>query len=202
MFQGIADFINKILAMITAITNASTFASNPIGSVFGQSNTDASTAGEESDKGTKTLPEETEPTKVPEQSITRKKRAFITLPTENITARFNDTGSPAWKNQPGGKHLGTDFGAPNGSAVYAPYAMHIIKLGIYTDEGRKGEYIIGTLDDGTQYYSGHLLGTRVKVGEYVPAGYRIASIGYYNHTHVQLRVNNQLYDFEQYEKNH
>jgi murein DD-endopeptidase MepM/ murein hydrolase activator NlpD len=199
MFKGIADFINLIILAITRVTNAATFASNPFGAITGQSNDKGET--EQGDTGTKTLPQETTPAQVPAPKTARTNRSLITVP-EHINARFNDTGSPAWRNQPGGKHLGTDFGAPNGSAVYAPYNLHIVKLGAYHDEGRKGDYIIGTLDDGTEYYTGHLTAARVKPGDYVRAGTQIASIGYYNHTHIQLRVNGELTDFEQYEKTH
>ncbi len=208
MFAGIANFINLIITAITKITNAASFASNPVGAIFGQSTPNEETPNE-SGTGEKTLPAETTNPQVPPTETKAPappapasgKRHPITIP-EHINARFNDTGSSAWKNQPGGKHLGTDFGAPNGSAVYAPYNMHIIKLGAYGDEGRKGAYIMGTLDDGTEYYTGHLSAPLVRVGDYVRAGTRIASIGYYNHTHIQLRVHGTLTDFEEYEKTH
>jgi murein DD-endopeptidase MepM/ murein hydrolase activator NlpD len=202
MFEGIATFINKVLALITSITNAANFAANPVGSTIEQIRGQNAPSNEEkSNEGSKTLPTQNETPQVPETPATKGKRSLITIP-EHINARFNDTGSVAWKNQPGGKHLGTDFGAPNGSAVYAPYNVRIIKVGSYSDTGRLGSYIIGKLDDDTEFYSGHLSGVMVKPQDYVRAGTRIGSIGYYNHTHIQLRVNGGLYDFERYAKDH
>lgn len=192
MFQAIANFINSILALIENISKAAAFTSNPVGSIFGGENEE--------------LPTED----VPQWgtggggggSWGRKQ---ITIP-ERITARFADRNSAAWVNQIGplgkGYHYGTDFGGPNGTPVFAPYALHVIRIGRYDDEGRKGDYVIGTLDDGTEYYSGHLTNVKVKGGEYVKAGQQIGEIGYYNHTHVQLRVNGTLTDFEAYEKAH
>jgi len=202
MYTAISNLLNSILATITKITNAANFASNPIGAVFGSnstgSNENDTTQGQtdESKARNTALPEKEKQTQ-----STVSKRSPIIIP-ETISARFNDTGSPAWKNQPGGRHLGTDFSAPNGSAVYAPYDMQVVRIGHYEDEGKKGDYVIGYLGDGTQYYSGHLSNVLVSPNSYVKAGTRIASIGYYNHTHIQLRVNSQLYDFEEYEKVH
>lgn len=204
MYAAIASFLNAVNLLIKNISNAAAFAANPVGSLLGTNSTTKANEEQttEDTSGNTPLPTETKSTQVPETITTvGRKRSLITLP-EKINARFNDTGSPAWKNQPGGKHLGTDFGALVGSAVYAPYDMHIVKLGAYTDAGRKGDYIIGTLGDGTQYYTGHLSGTLIKSGQFVKAGTRIASIGFYNHTHIQMRVNGALYDPERYFREH
>ncbi len=123
----------------------------------------------------------------------------ITVP-ESVGANFYSTGSPAWKNQPGGQHLGTDFLAPQGSAVYAPYDGVVIKLGRYTDSGRKGDYVMMTLDDGVEYYSGHLNNVAVREGRQVKAGDVLGYTNEYNHTHVQIRINGVLKDFEEYRR--
>lgn len=194
MFEAIANFINTLISALKGLAKIGNIASNPVGAIFGTENAEPTV--QQSEEREKSLPTQTE-----KQTFSQK-RARVTLPLETISARFNDTGSPAWKNQPGGKHLGTDFSSPNGSAVYAPYAMHVIKIGHYDDDGRRGDYVIGTLLDGTEYYSGHLSNVKVSVGDYINAGQQIAQIGFYNHTHIQLRVSGALYDFEQYEKTH
>jgi murein DD-endopeptidase MepM/ murein hydrolase activator NlpD len=135
----------------------------------------------------------------PAQKAPSGKRSLITIP-ETINARFWSNGSPAWKNQPGGYHYGTDFGAPHGSAVFAPYDMTVVKIGYYEDAGRMGHYIIGTLTDGTEYYTGHLQNVTVKSGDFVKSGVKLGETNVYNHTHVQLRQNGKLIDFEEYSK--
>lgn len=124
----------------------------------------------------------------------------ITIP-EQVGANFYSKGSPAWANQPGGQHLGTDFLAPQGSAVYAPFVGTVIKLGRYTDSGRKGDYVMLTLNDGVEYYSGHLQNVAVREGRKVEEGDVLGYTNEYNHTHVQIRINGQLRDFEEYRRN-
>jgi len=199
MYEQIANFFTVLFDALKNIAHIGNAVSNPLGGFIGTESTQSTEADKTDTVRTETLQKESIVTQ--NQEMVKRKRSMITIP-EHINSRFNDTGSPAWKNQPGGKHLGTDFGAPNGSAVFAPYSMNVIRIGEYTDEGRKGNYIIGTLLDGTQYYSGHLKNVLIKNGQYVKAGTRIASVGYYNHTHIQLRVHGQLYDFELYEKTH
>lgn len=195
-YDTIAAFINNLLLALKGLASIGNFASNPLGAFTQNEN-----KTNQSTQGSVPLQNETKETQAPAISTNTSKRKAITIP-EHINARFNDTGSSAWANQPGGRHLGTDFGAPNGSPVYAPYTMRIVKIGHYDDEGRRGDYVIGTLNDGTEYYSGHLGNVRVNVGDTVAAGNQIASIGMYNHTHIQLRVNGILSDFEVYEKSH
>jgi murein DD-endopeptidase MepM/ murein hydrolase activator NlpD len=89
-----------------------------------------------------------------------------------------------------------------GSPVYAPYPMNVIAVGHYSDEGRYGDYVIGHLVDGTEYYSGHLQNVKVGVGDAVQCGQQIGETGIVNHTHIQLRVNGVLTDFEEYSKAH
>jgi len=129
-------------------------------------------------------------------------RAMITRP-ERITARFHDTGSEAWKNQwrgtpMEGQHGGVDFSAPAGSAVYAPYAMKVIAVSYYADSGRLGWYVIGTLPDGVEYYSGHLGSVNVVAGNSVLAGDQIGVTNEYAHTHIQMKRRGVLIDPEAY----
>ncbi len=194
MFAAIAQFLNGIYRALAVI-----------GALFGGGSTASAPAvapGTEG-SGTRTAPP---PSSGSGRAPTRSdapngKRCRITMP-ESINARFNDTGSAAWAKQPGGRHLGTDFGAAVGSPVYAPYPMSIVAVGHYTDEGRYGDYVIGHLVDGTEYYSGHLQNVKVGAGDVVTCGQQIGSTNIYNHTHVQLRVNGTLTDFEEYEKAH
>lgn len=124
---------------------------------------------------------------------------MVTIP-ERVTANFYSTGSPAWKNQPGGMHHGTDFSAPAGAKVYAPYSFTVARVGWYGDDGRYGFYVIGHMVGGEEYYSGHLKDVTVNAGEQVPAGAVIGYTNHLNHTHVQLRVNGKLTDFEEWRR--
>jgi murein DD-endopeptidase MepM/ murein hydrolase activator NlpD len=135
-------------------------------------------------------------------------RHLVTIP-ENPTAHFHDTGSSAWVNQwkgtpMQGQHGGTDFAAPSGTPVYAPYAMKIIAIGYYPDEGRRGYYVIGTLGDGVEYYSGHLNNVLVKRGELIESGTQIGQTWAWwadagrPHTHIQMKRSGGIIDPEAY----
>lgn len=131
------------------------------------------------------------------------------IPTGTISARFHDTGSSAWKNQwPGtpmaGQHGGLDISAPQGTAVYAPYAMQIIAIGEYTDAGRKGKYVIGYInsDPTVEYYSGHLQNVKVRSLSNVAAGTELGATNDYNHTHIQMKRAGVLIDPETYLNTH
>jgi len=133
-------------------------------------------------------------------------RALITQP-ETIGARFHDTGSPAWAGQfkgtnMEGQHGGTDFLAPAGSAVYAPYPMRVVAVGYYPDEGRKGYYVIGDLSDGVEYYSGHLVAQEATLHTNVTAGDIIGHTNEYAHTHIQMKRAGILIDPEDYLATH
>lgn len=179
IFTIIANFINAILAFMGA---------KPDIKVTGPDTT--YTGGEQTSKGQKSG-----------------NRCMITIP-EHINNHFFDTGSDAWVNQVftvkgktyRGIHGGVDMGAPNGSPVFAPYDMHIVAIGHYNDSGRMGDYVIGNLNDGTEYYSGHLANPRVNVGDDVKCGEQIAEIGYYNHTHIQMKQGGEVIDPEEYLK--
>lgn len=139
-----------------------------------------------------------EPAPVPQGSG----RHLITEP-ERITARFHDTGSPAWAGQfagtpMAGQHGGTDFSAPQGSPVYAPYVMRVIVVNYYPDAGRRGFYVIGILDDGSEYYSGHLQGVKVVPGSRAEPGTVLGETNEYNHTHVQIKQRGSVIDPEAY----
>ena len=190
MFAAIANFLNQFSAILSGLMNVLNVAK----SIPSISNPFSSNDPPQS--------EPQNPIETPNETKTSPatgKRSLITVP-ENITARFYSTGSPAWKNQPGGYHWGTDFSAPKGSAVYAPYDMTIVKVGYYADAGRMGTYVIGTLGDGTEYYSGHLDDVSLQAGNFVKSGTKIGVTNIYNHTHVQLRQNGKLVDFEEYSK--
>jgi murein DD-endopeptidase MepM/ murein hydrolase activator NlpD len=128
---------------------------------------------------------------------------------ENITARFASTGSPAWAGQKDGKHWGTDFAAPPGSPVFAPYAGTVNAVGAYTQPGLLGQWVQLRLADGLFLYLGHLQNRSVSVGDQVVAGQKIGETNVYAHTHVQLAphqgpcaVDGTCLDFEAYRKAH
>ena len=101
-----------------------------------------------------------------------------------------------------GQHGGTDFSAPTGSAVYAPYAMRVVAVGYYPDAGRKGYYVIGTLADGVEYYSGHLAAQETSANTNVEKGAVIGHTNEYAHTHIQMKRAGVLIDPEQYLASH
>jgi murein DD-endopeptidase MepM/ murein hydrolase activator NlpD len=180
-FKLIADLFNAIFAALDAFTRY---------------------VGDRGPRINTIPPTQNPPDNDNEKPIGPKNRALITRP-ERISARFMDTGSPAWRNQwPGtpmaGRHGGTDFAAPPGSPVYAPLDMRIVKIGFYGDSGRYGYYVIGTLGDGLEYYSGHLQNVKVKEGDYVQSGDQIGQTNALAHTHIQLKRNGQIIDPEGY----
>lgn len=151
--------------------------------------------------GERTTGEKTEPSPVEQHG----NRCNITIPESiNPTARFFSTGSPAWTNQHFvidgkdyyGIHGGTDFVAPQGSAVYAPFDMDIIAIGHYSDSGRYGDYVIATLKTGEEYYSGHLQNVAVTSGQAVKCGDKLGETNLYAHTHIQIKRAGQVIDPE------
>lgn len=123
----------------------------------------------------------------------------VTVP-ENIGANFYSTGAAAWANQPGGQHFGTDFRANQGTPVYAPFPGKVVKIGFYPQSGLYGHYVIMTLVDGAEYYSGHLQNVKVRQGDIVTAGQQLGETNELNHTHVQLKISGKLTDFEAYRR--
>lgn len=131
-------------------------------------------------------------------------RCQLSVPEQiNPNARFHSTGSPAWVNQfagtdMAGQHGGTDFTGPIGTSVYAPWDMTIIALGHYSDEGRYGDYVIGTPDNDKtlEFYSGHLQNVQVTNGQHIGCGDKLGEMNLYNHTHIQIKRNGQIIDPE------
>lgn len=139
-------------------------------------------------------------------------RHLVTIP-EHVTASFYDTGSGAWigqwKGTPmEGKHGGTDYAAPSGTPVYAPYSMKVIAIAYYPDSGKRGWYVIGTLPDGAEYYSGHLNNILVKRGDLIESGQQLGQTWDWwgeagrAHTHIQIKVRGAIVDPEKYFREH
>ncbi len=148
----------------------------------------------------------------PTEPVRTGNRHLVTIP-EKVTASFHSTGSGAWLGQWEGtpmenQHGGTDFAAPSGTPVYAPYAMKVIAIGFYPDEPRRGYYVIGTLGDGVEYYSGHLNNVLVKRGELIESGTQIGQTWAWwaeagrPHTHIQMKRNGKIIDPEAYFASH
>ncbi len=132
-------------------------------------------------------------------------RHALTVPEQvNPNARFTSTGSSAWVNQwqgvtidgvnMAGRHGGTDYLGPQGTKVYAPFDMSIIATGHYSDAGRFGDYVIGTMGD-LEFYTGHLQNVQVSSGT-IKAGTEIGEMNHLNHTHIQIKRNGQIIDPE------
>lgn len=205
VFAAIANFINLIIGALTKINNPlSALPSVP--SVPDSLNpfvpAETKVGTPVPNTGAKDAPAAPA---APQSASGKTTRKSVTIP-ENISARFADTGSPAWKNQQGplgiGHHYGTDFAAPDGAPVFAPYAGTVVALGHYDDSGRFGDYVIMRLLDNAEYYTGHLKNVQVKTGDSVKAGDKIGETNYLNHTHVQLRLSGVLSDFEVYANSH
>lgn len=126
-------------------------------------------------------------------------RHTITTP-EQIGARFTTTGDVWCFQSAACQHLGTDYLAPQGSEVDLPYPATFLDTGSYTDDARYGNYVEWTLDDGCVLYLGHLQNVpALNVGQRYAAGTPVGQTNSKGHTHVQLRCNGQLVDFEQYQ---
>jgi murein DD-endopeptidase MepM/ murein hydrolase activator NlpD len=126
----------------------------------------------------------------------------------NPDARFYTVSCAAWGGQPNCQHWGTDVLCVDGQPVYAPYDLIYSTTGSYpeNDEAhRMGQYVIGVLPDGAEFYSGHLRDAlAAQSGQRIPAGTVIgrcrADLG---HTHIQLRMpGGQLADWERYAATH
>lgn len=122
----------------------------------------------------------------------------VTIPI-NVTANFYSKGDVWCFQNAECMHTGTDYTCPRGCAVYTPFDCHFLSVGTYGPGPMMGDYFMCTLLDGAEYYSGHLdKVVSFAPGTLVPAGTQIGVTNEYDHTHVQLRINNQLADFEAY----
>lgn len=123
----------------------------------------------------------------------------------NPNAHFWTVDCSAWSFQTGCQHYGSDYLGDDGDAVYAPRDLIYQMTGSYPEGGpTAGEYVIGLLPDGCEFYAGHLRNARQgQPGELLVAG---TILGYIRadlaHTHIQLRCGGVLMDWEQYEKEH
>jgi murein DD-endopeptidase MepM/ murein hydrolase activator NlpD len=127
---------------------------------------------------------------------------------QHINVGFYAVNCTYWYMQSGCQHFGTDIGGNGeGTRVFAPYG------GSYTgcvDNGDSGPYvgkwIEYTADDGAQFLINHFRDSPfcgVAVGTRINAGGFIGTMrGDANHVHVQVKVNGQLVDFEQYWSTH
>ena len=123
-----------------------------------------------------------------------------------VGATFTSRGA-IWDFQ-GGQHLGTDYLGAQGTPVYAPYDMRYVTTGYYPPSANGGAetgfYVVGILDDGSQYYSGHLQNVpSFHSGQIITAGTQIGETNQLGHTHVQLKSPaGVLEDFQQYLASH
>lgn len=111
----------------------------------------------------------------------------VVTETMAVAAHFDTADCNAWGFQVGCMHWGTDFVGSEGDPVFAPYDITIIALGEYPPGPTFGQYVQGTLPDGTVYYSGHLASrASVEIGQTIPAGTQIGTMNSLAHTHIQL----------------
>jgi murein DD-endopeptidase MepM/ murein hydrolase activator NlpD len=104
-----------------------------------------------------------------------------------VGAHFDTADCGVWGFQAGCRHWGTDFTGSAGDPVFTPYDLTIIALGEYGPGATAGQYVQGTLPDGSVYYSGHLAGRpALAIGQTVPAGTQIGVMNSFAHTHVQF----------------
>lgn len=134
--------------------------------------------------------------------VTTSNKHTVTIPV-NITANFYSTGDVWCFQNSQCMHTGTDYTCPRGCAVYTPFDCNFLTVGTYGPGPMMGDYFMCRLLDGAEYYSGHLDNViSFTPGMLVPAGTQIGVTNEYDHTHVQLRVDNQLVDFEAYWETH
>lgn len=136
----------------------------------------------------------------------------VVTETMAVGAHFATADCGTWGFQPNCQHWGTDFVGSAGDPVFAPYDLTIIALGEYGPGPTWGQYVQGTLPDGSVYYSGHLANRpALEVGQTIPAGAVIGYMNGYAHTHVQLAPmgntgacaqDGSCLDFEQYYATH
>lgn len=126
-----------------------------------------------------------------------------------VNAHFTTVDCTFWGNQPGCQHLGTDYAGVEGDPVFAPFKGTYYRTGAYAPGDPAcprclGEYFMYHTEDGCELYFGHLQGALHMPAEAeVTAGMVIGYIrGDLAHTHVQLKCNDVLMDFETYFTSH
>lgn len=123
-----------------------------------------------------------------------------------VNVGFTQRDCAYWASQPNCQHLGTDYRLEDNEPVFAPVNGQFIMHGVYPEDdpyNRMGEYVMYRTYDNCELYSGHLKNAiSVDVGTEINAG-TILGYGRYDlaHTHIQLRCNGELTDFETYYNN-
>lgn len=126
-----------------------------------------------------------------------------------VNASFSTTDCTLWGNQPGCQHLGTDFAGVDGDKVYAPFDGTYVRTGEYAPGDPScprclGQYFMYRTQDGCEVYFGHIKEALwLSANAPIVAGTPIGKIrGDLAHTHVQLKCNGELQDFERYSEAH
>ncbi len=117
----------------------------------------------------------------------------------NPNARFDTVDARYWGFQANNQHWGTDVLGTDGQAVYAPFDGTWIMSGTYPEGGATaGQYAMFMSDDDYEIYEGHLKNVvQRQSGARVKAGDKLGEIrGDLAHTHLQVRKNGRLMDFE------
>jgi len=118
--------------------------------------------------------------------------AFIApLSTQDITARFGDSGS-LWPKT----HHGIDYKAPLGTPIFAS-ATGVVKKA--AADGKYGNTVIIAHDDGYQSVYAHMNDIIVSTGQQLRLGQQIGTVGSTGqstgpHLHFEIRKNGQVID--------
>ncbi|HZG74446.1 MAG TPA: peptidoglycan DD-metalloendopeptidase family protein [Paenibacillus sp.] len=140
-----------------------------------------------------------------QKKITKYTGGQLTWPvpsSERVTSYFGTRTHPITKKKH--THSGIDIGAPGGTTIVAAAAGEVILAQWY---GGYGNCVIIEHKDGFRTLYGHIRsgGIKVKVGDMVNAGDKIAEVGSTgnstgNHLHFGVYVNNEAVDPEPYLK--
>lgn len=97
------------------------------------------------------------------------------------------------------QHFGTDYTGPEGTPVYLPFDAVFLTSGNYLSGPTRGQYVMFRDSKGGELYFGHLKNIKsfTKGVEY-KHGTKLGEMNDLLHTHVQLRINGRLSDFERY----
>lgn len=104
----------------------------------------------------------------------------------------------------GGQHMGIDFAAPAGTAVYSPFGGRIVSIGNEGGDWRSGKKGFGNairirFNNGTYGILGHLnnFANGLKIGDVLRAGQflgGVGSTGYSSGSHLHYEMRRSLYD--------